>query len=95
MWTRGAICTAARIMVLAAFLVVSAVGGKSPARPVAEVSQTEYEVFSAYITGTFTGQRGKERVGDDISTIVIINLTQSVEHDPVLDEDNGPFLGKS
>src|SRR5437899_2361332 len=90
MRTRSAIYQRGGITILAAFLVVSAVGEQSPTRPAAEVGATEYEVLSPYIAGTFTRQQGKERVGDDISKIVIVNVTQSDEHDPLLDDNGKP-----
>jgi len=53
-------------------------------RPAAEktnVSEAEYEVFSAYISQSFVGTAGKDRIDRLTSQIVIVNCTQSDKDD--------------
>jgi len=47
----------------------------------AEVTEAEYEVLSAYISHALTGEEGRLRVGHEVSSIVIINTTQSDRDD--------------
>lgn len=83
------IYSAAAITVLATCLVVMTTHGQHPARPPVAVGETEYEVLSAYLAGTFTGQGHDERVGKGIVKIIIVNMTQSDEHDHAPLDDNG------
>ena len=55
--------------------------GQIPARPVAEVSEAEYQVLSSYINSALTGNEVKRRVGSDVSSIVIVNITKSDRDD--------------
>ena len=55
--------------------------GQGPARPVAEVSQSEYRVLSDYIADAFTGDKGEDRVAHPVTKIVIVNKTQSDRDD--------------
>jgi hypothetical protein len=55
--------------------------GQIPARPVAEVSESEYRVLSDYIADTFTGDKGEHSVAHRVSKIVIVNKTQSDRND--------------
>ena len=50
--------------------------GESP-----EATKAEYEVFSAYISQSFVGAVGKERVGKPITQIVVANQTESDKED--------------
>jgi hypothetical protein len=77
------------------FLVIFPQGagwGQAPASPVAEVSESEYQVLSDYMAGAFTGEKGKDRVGGSVSKIVIINKTQSDRNDDKMEDDNGKPL---
>lgn len=85
------ICVVALVMVLLIPQALRAGCGQVPAKPAAEVSPGEYEVFSAYITETFTGPPATERVGSGVSRIVIVNMTQSDENDSLLDENDKPI----
>lgn len=63
--------------------------GQTPANPVAEVTQAEYQVLSAYIASAFTGDKGEDRVGSRVSKIVIANRTQSDLDDSEVEDDDG------
>ena len=52
------------------------------------VTQAEYKVFSAFISQSFVGAAGEDRVGKPISQIVIVNRTESDKDD--LDEQLDP-----
>lgn len=52
------------------------------------VTEAEYEVFSAYISQSFVGAVGEDRVGKPISQIVVVNRTESDKDD--LDEQLDP-----
>ena len=56
------------------------------------MTETEYEVFSAYISQSFVGAIGEDRVGKPISRIVIVNRTESGKDDldDHLDPDDMP-----
>jgi hypothetical protein len=58
----------------------------------ANVSEAEYEAFSAYINHSFVGAIGTDRVGKPISQIVIMNRTESDKNDldDFLDPDDMP-----
>jgi hypothetical protein len=57
----------------------------------ANASEAEYEVFSAYISQSFVGTVGEERVGNPVSQIVIVNRTASDKDDlDDLDPDDMP-----
>jgi hypothetical protein len=55
--------------------------GQKPSAQNANVSEAEYEVFSAYISESFVGAIGKDRVGNTVSQIVIVNRTESDKED--------------
>jgi hypothetical protein len=48
--------------------------------PTGELSTAEYDVLSAWATGTFKGQGSREGVGKDVLKIVVFNRTESGEH---------------
>jgi hypothetical protein len=72
-----------------AVLAPRASSRQAPALPVAEVTEAEYKVLSAYIADTFTDSRGEHRVGSEISQIVIANKTQSDRDDGKIEDNNG------
>jgi hypothetical protein len=55
--------------------------GQKPSAENANVSEAEYEVFSAYISQSFVGAVGEDRVGKPVSQIVIVNRTESDKDD--------------
>jgi hypothetical protein len=48
--------------------------------PTGELSTAEYDVLSAWVTGTFKGQGSREGVGKHVVKIVVFNMTESGEH---------------
>src|SRR3979409_687383 len=40
-----------------------------------QVSQSEYEIFSAFIARSFVGKAGNERVAFPVSQIIIVDMT--------------------
>jgi len=68
----------ATISLLALLLAVT-VCRRSPTVARGELSTAEYDVLSAWVTGTFTGQGSREGVGKDIGKIVVFNMTESGE----------------
>src|SRR5438477_4794296 len=78
-----------------AFLTPHTTSEQVPTRPAVEVTQPEYVVFSAYITDTFTGVKGEDRVGWHVSNIVIVNMTRSDLNDSQIEDENDkPFSWK-
>lgn len=55
--------------------------GQTSSRESTEATETEYEVFSAYISQSFFGAVGKDRVGRPIAQIVVGNRTESDKKD--------------
>ncbi len=55
--------------------------GQTSSGESAEATEAEYEVFSAYISQSFVGAVGKDRVGRPIAQIVVGNRTQSDKED--------------
>jgi hypothetical protein len=51
----------------------------------AGITSAEYQVFSAYIHGSFVGEVATKRIDHSVSQIVIVNTTQSDQRD--IDED--------
>lgn len=72
-----------------AVLVPWASRGQAPAHPVAEVTEVEYQVLSAYVAGAFTGDKGEHRVGSHAPKIVIANVTESDRDDSEIEDDDG------
>jgi hypothetical protein len=66
--------------------------GQVAAKPIPEVTGPEYEVFSAYISGEFTDNRGDDRVGSSVSKIVIAAGTRSDLDDSRIEDDNGKHI---
>jgi hypothetical protein len=61
-----------------------------------EISETEYAVFSAYITEAFTGAKAEARVSSRVSRIVIGNRTINMYASHIEDEnDKAGVVGKS
>jgi hypothetical protein len=55
--------------------------GQTSSSESAEATEAEYEVFSAYISQSFVGAVGKDRVGRPIAQIVVGNRTESDKED--------------
>lgn len=70
--------------------------GQQPAVENANISEAEYAVFSAYISQSFVGAVGKNRIDRPISQIVIVNLTESDKNDldDFLDPNDPPPGGR-
>jgi hypothetical protein len=67
--------------------------GQTPSGESAEATETEYEVFSAYISQSFVGAVAEDRVGRPIAQIVVVNRTESDKedlHDLAEDHDLPP-----
>ncbi|SRR5260370_416393 len=80
---------------LVAFLTPHTTFEQVPTRPAVEVTQSEYVVFSAYITDTYMGAKGEDRVGWYVSNIVIVNMTRSDLNDSQIEDENDkPFSWK-
>ncbi|MGO9864845.1 MAG: hypothetical protein ACLPLR_14625 [Terriglobales bacterium] len=56
------------------------------------MTEAEYEIYSAYISQSFVGAIGENRIGKPISQIVIVNCTESDKDDldDHLDPDDMP-----
>ena len=96
-------CSALRIGIAICFLLSLGVSAQNPSIGNAEVTEAEYEVYSAYISQSFVGSVGEDRVGKRVSQIVIVNHTESDKEDldRFLDPDDMPpggsvekYLGK-
>lgn len=85
-------CSALRIGIVICFLLPLGVTAQNPSVGHADVTEAEYEVFSAYISQSFVGAIGEDRVGKPISQIVIVNCTESDKDDldDRLDPDDMP-----
>src|SRR5258705_13538553 len=85
-------CSALRIGIAICFLLPLGVAAQNPSVGHAGVTEAEYEVFSAYISQSFVGTIGEDRVGKPISHIVIVNCTESDDDDldDHLDPDDMP-----
>jgi hypothetical protein len=66
--------------------------GQSPAGYVAEVSESEYQVLSDYVAGTFTGDAGRELIGHGMSGIVIVSETYFEGADNRIEDTDGKPL---
>jgi hypothetical protein len=74
--------------IVVCFLFTLTARAQKPAAQNANISEAEYDVFSAYISQSFVGAVGKDRVGKPISQIVIVSRTESDKDD--LDRDDMP-----
>jgi hypothetical protein len=84
-------CSALRIGIAICFLLPFGVAAQNPSVGPAGVTGAEYEVFSAYISQSFVGTIGEDRIGKTISQIVIVNGTESDNDvDDHLDPDDMP-----
>jgi hypothetical protein len=86
----SAIYSAVALTVVAASLVMMMSHRRSPARAPVQVGETEYEVLSAWLNDTFTGQKAEQRVGKGIARIVIADMSQFDDHTQV-DENGKPI----
>ena len=77
MTTRSAL----RIGIVICFLTPLGITAQSPTTANTGATEVEYEVFSAYISQSFVGAVGEDRVGKPISQIVIVNVTESDRDD--------------
>jgi hypothetical protein len=75
------ICSTFRVLI--AFFLLFPLGAAARKRDAeaANVSEAEYEVFSAYISQSFVGAVGRDRIDRPISQIVIVNCTESDQND--------------
>jgi len=80
------------IALLAAVSVSLSGRAQSPTERTASVAETEYQVLTAYITDTFMGKKGDDRVGRQVSKIVIANKTQSDQDDDNIEDENGKAI---
>jgi hypothetical protein len=64
----------------------------SPAGPIVEVSESEYQVLSDYIASSFTGDKGRDRVGARVSRIVIVSETYANGTDDTIEDKDGKPL---
>jgi hypothetical protein len=76
-----AMCSTFRIGIAFCVLLSVAAVGQRPEVDNANISEAEYEVFSAYISQSFVGAVGKDRIDREISQIVIVNRTESDKND--------------
>lgn len=83
------ICWPLKIGIAICSLLPLGVTAQSPSAENADASETEYEVFSTYISQSFIGAVGEDRVGDPVSQIVIVGSTES-DKDDLDDEDMPP-----
>jgi hypothetical protein len=74
-------CSTFRIGIAFCVLLPVAAVGQRPEADNANLSEAEYEVFSAYISQSFVGAVGKSRIDRPISQIVIVNRTESDQED--------------
>lgn len=65
---------------------------QSPTERTTNVTETEYQMLAIYITDTFTGNKGDDRVGRQVSRIVIANKTQSDQDDDLIEDENGKAI---
>ncbi len=84
------ICSALRVGIAICFLLPLGVTAQSAGNVV--VTEAEYEIYSAYISQSFVGAIGENRIGKPISQIVIVNCTESDKDDldDHLDPDDMP-----
>jgi hypothetical protein len=73
--------SALRIGIAICFLLALGVTAQNPAVGNADVTEAEYEVFSAYISQSFVGAIGEDRVGRPIAQIVVGDTTESDKQD--------------
>jgi hypothetical protein len=85
-------CLTLRVAIAFCLLMPLRAMAQKPEAEAANVSEAEYEVFSAYINHSFVGAIGRDRVGKAISQIVIVNRTESDKNDldDHLDPDDMP-----
>jgi len=57
-------------------LIVCCANGQTPKNNHPEVSQSEYEIFSAFIARSFVGKAGTNRVAFPVSQIIIVDGTE-------------------
>lgn len=74
-------CWAVRVGIVGCFLLSLASIAQNAPNANVNVSETEYEVFSAFISHAFVGSVGEDRVGMAVSQIVIESHTQSDKED--------------
>lgn len=67
-------CRSIPLTVLAALITCYA-WGQTSKETHSDVTQSEYEIFSAFITRSFVGKAGEERVALPVSQIIIIDRT--------------------
>jgi hypothetical protein len=75
-------------------LTLSAGGTReqSPAGPIVEVSESEYQVLSDYIASAFTGDTERDRIGGRVARIVIVSETYTDGADNKVEDEDGKPL---
>jgi hypothetical protein len=81
-------CTVLLAAAVLAVLIACFSSAQIPKNDAAEVTQSEYEVFSVYIAHYFAGKAAKERTGLAVSQIII---TDTTEYDQSEIEEDMPW----
>jgi hypothetical protein len=79
----------AAVLLLAGIFASVRNQAQSPPGPDADVTDSEYQVLSAYINDTFIGSKGDGRIGAHVARIVVANKTQSDLDDHQIEDENG------
>jgi hypothetical protein len=74
-------CSTFRVAIAFCTLLPPGAVAQKPETEAPNVSEAEYEIFSAYINSSFVGATGTKRVGMPISQIVIVSSTESDKDD--------------
>jgi hypothetical protein len=78
-------CKVLLVAAVFAVLIAGYSSAQTPKNDAAGVTQSEYEVFSAYIAHYFIGKAAKERIGLPVSQIIIVDTTEYDEKE--IEED--------
>jgi hypothetical protein len=82
-------CFTVRVAIACCLFLPLGATAQKPEAEAANVTEAEYEVFSAYISQSFVGVVGRDRLDRQISQIVIVNCTES-DQDDMDDPDRVP-----
>lgn len=69
-------CLALLYAAVLAVVIACYSSAQAPKNNSAEVTQSEYDVYSAYIAHYFAGKAAKERIGLPVSQIIIVDTTE-------------------
>lgn len=78
-------------------LIACCAYGQTPKNNYPEITQSEYDIFSAFIARSFVGKAGKERIALSVSQIIIVDRTENDEteiEDEMSWKDVRKFLSK-